>query len=163
MNITFITLEHTNPSLGPHETVTEVTLTKSKDNVERITSFIRTAQVNGVVTLEAYIKAVQSKDMKVLEEVSKNAPDRMLTTGGTISNLHIHFEEEASIRLNDVYRRFNLTHFYPDFTSYMVAQGTKTQYKPFLGFGGEEKDVPPKMFDSLVSEKPPKPQKPTKD
>jgi len=137
MNIKFITLEHTNPSLGPHETVTNITLMKSKDSLERITNFIRTAQVNGVVTLEAYIKAVQSKDTKILEEVSKNTPDRMLTTGGTISHLHIHFEEGSSVSLNDVYRRFNLSHFYPDFTSYMVEKGTKIQHKSFFGFGEE--------------------------
>ncbi len=27
------------------------------------------------------------------------------------------------VELKDVYRKFDLTHFYPDFTSYMVEEG----------------------------------------
>ncbi|OJJ14321.1 hypothetical protein BKI52_43360 [marine bacterium AO1-C] len=156
MKIKSITLEHTNPSLGPHETVTEVTLIKSKDNIERITNFIGTAQVNGVVTLAEYFKAVRSKDTKVLDEVSKNTPDRMLTTGGTISHLHIHFEDGTSISLRDVYRRFNLSHFYPDFTSYMVEKGSLIRHKPFSDWKNDE----------IIPKSPPevsRPTKPTKD
>ncbi len=134
MNIESITLEHTNPSLGPHETVTVVTLTQAKSHRARIHDFINMARVNGVVTLYEYIEAVQAQDSKVLDEVQKNAPNSILTTGGTISNLSIEFKDADPVRLYDVYRRFRVTHFYPEFTSYMVEHGTKISHQPHSRF-----------------------------
>ncbi|HAS38941.1 MAG TPA: hypothetical protein DCS93_00610 [Microscillaceae bacterium] len=133
MHIKSITLEHTNPSLGPHETITEITLVNSESHIKRINKFIDEARVNGVMTLRAYIEAVNSQDSKILDQVWKQAPKGELNEGETISNLHIHFEDNSSISLSDVYRRFNLTHFYAEFTAYMVEKGTLTRHKPFAG------------------------------
>jgi len=150
MNIKFITLEHTNPSLGPHEIITEVTLTNSESHTERIHQFIDEAQVNGVVTLRAYIEAVSTQDAKVLNRVWKKAPKGELNEGETISNLHIHFEDNSSISLSDVYRRFNLTHFYAEFTAYMVEKGTLIRHPPFAGLRDYEviEERLPKMQQS---------------
>lgn len=130
MKIKSIVLEHTNPSLGPHEVITEVTLVNSKAHSDRINRFLQEAQVNGVVTLHKYIEAVKSQDSPILEQVWQQAPNEALNEGETISNLSIHLEDDSVIRLDDVYRRFNLTGFYQDFTAYMVEKGTLIRYKP---------------------------------
>ncbi len=130
MKIKSIVLEHTNPSLGPHEVITEVTLVNSKDHTDRINRFLQEAQVNGVVTLYEYIEAIKTQDSPILEQVWQQAPNEALNEGETISNLEIHFEDDSVIRLDDVYRRFSLTSFYQDFTVYMVEKGTLIRYKP---------------------------------
>lgn len=138
MNIKSIVLEHTNPSLGPHETVTEVTLSVSKANTEKVNRLINQVQVNQVVSLDEYVQAVNNQEAEVLEEVSKNAPKTILSTGATISNLYLYFEDAPSVKLYDVYRRFNLSHFNPELTSYMVKTGTISHHKPFFGLGDDD-------------------------
>jgi hypothetical protein len=129
MNIKSIELEHTNPSMGPHEKRTIVTLTVSKDDSQKTDDFINKSKINNTITLYQYLKAVQTKDTDALNLVLKNAPNQKLNQGSTISNLSFYFEDGQTIKLGDVYRKFILTHFKPDFTSYMVEKGTINHYQ----------------------------------
>ncbi len=130
MNIKQITLEHKNPSLGPHETKTKITISVSKDNMEKVTAFIKKSTVNETVTLYEYIKAVRSKNSKILNDVLKNGPDAKLNKGETISNLSFYFDDDPPIKLDDVYRQYRLSYFNPEFTSYMLEKGNVTRHSP---------------------------------
>lgn len=123
MNIKHITLEHTNPSLGPYEIITTVSLTSLEEHLVRINTFLQESTVNNTITLYEYLDAVKTKNLELIKNVLNNAPNRDLNEGETISNLCFHFEDNQTIELSDVYRRFSLTQFYPEFTSYMVEKG----------------------------------------
>lgn len=125
LNITSLELEHTNPSLGPYERIITITLTNSKEHQERVQQFLAEAMVNGTVNLQQYITAVLSKDEKVLQEVRKNAPKGRLNEGESISNFTISIAGQPSIRFYDVYRQHSLSHFYANFTKYMVEHGVR--------------------------------------
>jgi hypothetical protein len=121
---TRLVLEHTNPSLGPHEVVTTVSLSVTEAHETRIAQFLETATINNTTSLKTYIQAVHQQDEALLKQVNDNAPQEKLMQGGTISNFYLYFEGQPSIELYDVYRRYRLSHFYPDFTKYLVEQGT---------------------------------------
>lgn len=129
MNIKLIKLEHTNPSLGPHETKTEVTLSISEEHQIKVDNFIKNAIINDTITLHEYIEAVINNDSKIIEEVLKNRPNERLRQGETISHLSFYFENDFSITLNDVYRSYKLSNFKPEFSSYMVEKGNINHYK----------------------------------
>lgn len=124
MNIKSITLKHTNPSLGPHETITTVSITASEEHLARINTFLQNSTINNTVTLYEYLEAVQTNNSKLIEKVLGNAPNNPMNEGETISNLSFYFDHNQTIELSDVYRRFLLTQFYPEFTAYMVEKGT---------------------------------------
>jgi len=124
MGIRSIQLEHTNPSLGPHEVVTTVLLTVSESNRETVDRFLESSQVNNTLSMHDYIKAILDNNQADLEKVAAQAPKGELNEGETISNLSFHFENGEIIEFSDVYRTYRLTHFNPEFTSFMVEQGT---------------------------------------
>ena len=124
MGIRSIQLEHTNPSLGPHEVVTTVLLTVSESNRETVDRFLESSQVNDTLSMHDYIKAILDNNQADLEKVAAQAPKGELNEGETISNLSFHFENGEIIEFSDVYRKYRLTHFKPEFTSFMVEQGT---------------------------------------
>ncbi|MEO0471783.1 MAG: hypothetical protein AAF206_19315 [Bacteroidota bacterium] len=144
MDIQTITLEHTNPSLGPHETITIVSLEVSKPHLDRVRDFIQAATVNNTISLEAYLTASITRDTNTLDQVHANGPKGKLTSGSGISNLQIHLKDGTLVELYDVYRRFRLTHFYPDFTQYMVDNGSMHKHQPYSSPFLKEKDIAPK-------------------
>lgn len=119
-----IELKHTNPSLGPYEKIITVSLIVTEEHVERIEKFLQTSQVNNTVSMHEYLNAVKNENKEVVNRVLENAPKGELRVGETISHLSFYFEDGQVIRLADVYRRFSVTHFYGDFTKYMVEKGT---------------------------------------
>lgn len=131
MNIKSIKLENTNPSLGPHEKRTVVSLVVSKDNAATIETFINACEVNRTTKLINYLKAVKNKEEVLLQEVLENSPRQDLKSGSSISNLSFHFEDGQSVRLSDIYRQYELSHFTSEFASYMTQKGTTYQYKPY--------------------------------
>lgn len=124
MKIKSISLQHTNPSMGPHETITTVTLQVTADTTSRTAQFINESMVNNTVSLVEYLTARQANDKAILDQVAQNAPNGRLKEGATISNLFFYFEDGQAIELYDVYRCFSVSNFYPDFTKYMVKEGT---------------------------------------
>lgn len=133
MKITSIELKHTQPSLGPHETITIVSLDVSGRHKDTVANFLNTATLNNTGSLSDYLEAATSKNKERVDEFLKHAPDRELSSGGKISHLTFYFEDGETLSLHDVYRRFALSHFYPDFTSYMVENGRIDRHQPFEG------------------------------
>ena len=124
MNIKSIELQHTNPSLGLNEKIVTVSLIVTEKHFKKVEEFLNQAKVNNTVFLEEYLKAVKNDNEEVINEVLNNAPKNDISKGSKISNLSFYFEENQVVELKDVYRKFDLTHFYPDFTKYMVENGT---------------------------------------
>lgn len=127
MKISSVTLEHTNPSLGPYEKIITIRLSNAPAHEARMEQFLKEAMVNQTVSLEQYLKAVVTEDKALLQQVQDNAPNGPLMEGASISNFTILLEEQSSVAFYDVYRRYNLSHFYGDFTRYMVEHGTRTE------------------------------------
>lgn len=130
MQLTQLTLTHSNPSLGPHETIITISLAANKEHQERIDRFLDEAQLNGITSLRGYIEAVHRQDKAILEQVEKTKSTERLAVGGTITKFSLQFADQPSIHLGDVYRRYQLTHFYPEFTRYMVEHGHRTEFSP---------------------------------
>ncbi|MEO1451805.1 MAG: hypothetical protein AAFV07_19905 [Bacteroidota bacterium] len=150
MKISSIQLKHTQPSLGPHEEITTVSLSVSGETADRVNTFVHTATVNGVVSIAEYLQAVGDKDKKVLAQVQENAPKGELSVGGKISHLTFLLKDGQSIELRDVYRQYAVSDFYPDFTQFMVDKGFIDRYKPW--------DMHAKNVDDEVMP-PPEPQR----
>jgi len=127
MKITSIELEHTNPSMGSHETIITISLLASEQNTKRIIQFINKSIINNTTSLYNYFKALENNDVELLKKISsqKKDYDNDLPKGRKISNLTFHFASGKTITLKDVYHQYDLTHFHPDFTNYMVENGTK--------------------------------------
>lgn len=149
MEITSISLEHTNPSMGPYETKTIITLFSSEDHLDKIKSFLNNANVNNTISLAKYLEAYKAKDEKTIDKVLNNSPKGELNEGQTISNLTFNFDEGESITLKDVYRQYDLTHFNPEFSSYMVKHGSNTQQNP-TKLNKEDDVVPPLITDKWI-------------
>lgn len=128
MNIKSIVLEHTNPSLGPHEKRTTVTLFVSEKHKNTVDSFIKNSIINHTITLYEYFIAVKSKNSAVVDNVENNKPNNDLRQGETISHLSFYFEDNSIVKLHDVYRVYNLSDFKPEFTSYMVKEGDVSHF-----------------------------------
>lgn len=155
--ISFITLEHTTPSLGPHEKITTITLLNSKIHSEKIIDFINKSQVNNTTSLSNFLNAKINNEITLLETVYKNAPKGNLDEGENISNLKIGIEGGKTVTLEDVYRRYSLTYFNPYFTGYMVKNGSKsvTSSNPFTVINEEHLplDIEDKETDPTYSDK----------
>ncbi|MBT34110.1 MAG: hypothetical protein CMO01_30980 [Thalassobius sp.] len=123
MQIKLIKLEHTNPSLGPHEKITTISLTVTEKNLQEVDDFIRSSKINNTTSLFEYLQAIENDDKKMIDSVLNNSPKGVLNEGGNISNLYFHLENGKTIELADVYRQYHLSNFYPEFTSYMVKAG----------------------------------------
>lgn len=147
MNITSIELKHTHPSLGPHEEITILTLEVTDKTRNRVEEFIQTSQVNQMTSVEKYLQAALDKDEKLLEEVENNGPKGPLPRGSKVSYLSFDFKGGERIKFSDVYRRYNLSHFYPDFTKFMVAEGKIYRYKAWDGPRSFEGDLPKSMTE----------------
>jgi hypothetical protein len=143
MKIKAIELKHTNPSMGPHETTTTITLYASENHLEKINTFLNNAKVNNTISLVKYLEAYQTSDIKTINKVmsnapKSNAPKRELNDGQSTSNLTFSFEEGKSVTLNKYY----LTLFYPNFSSYMVKHGFIDQEEPWWNNIKKEELIP---------------------
>lgn len=127
MKITTIELQHTNPSLGPHETITTVTLQSNSTTAPTIQEFIHNSTVNQTCSLANYLEAELKDGKTLIQQVYANQPKNDINEGEQISNLIFHFEGGEIFEVSDVYRRFTLTNFYGEFTKYMVDNGSITK------------------------------------
>ncbi len=127
MKIKTIQLQHTNPSLGPHEVITTVTLASNSSTEKEISTFINNAIINEACSLADYLNGIQEENQNIIKKVLENTSKKELNQGAQISNLIFHFETGKTLEISDVYRRYSLTNFYPEFTKYMVANGTITK------------------------------------
>ena len=156
MNIQSIELKHTNPSMGPHETITTITLAITAKHDVMVNEFLDQAIINQTTSMRTYLEGVQSNDGILLERITANSPKSDLRCGESISHLTFYFKDSTTIVLHDVYREYRLTNFYPTFTKYMVDNGVLNKYsgwdRPNLGtilppepldFSSEKIEIPP--------------------
>lgn len=123
-----ISIEHTNPSLGPHEIKRTITLNNNDPHKKQFAVFLAKAQVfdvSFVNLIQAHIK----KDEKVLERVRKKSAEidsSQFTNGGIISCLRIHFKDQAPLSLNDL-RYYKMNKDYHSFIEYLAKHGNQTE------------------------------------
>lgn len=125
-----ISIEHTNPSLGNHEIIKTINLECNKTNLEEISYFLKKIKVNNTVSLLKYLNASKASDTKLINRIFNNSPKKKLNDGGKISNLLFTFKDKSVVELQDVYHQFNLTDFNPEFTSFLMKNGTLTSNNP---------------------------------
>lgn len=131
MHITSIELRHTNPSLGPHETITTISLSVSEAHIAKVNQFVANSMVNGVMDLKAFLEAHLNEEFDSLKNSVRQNNDAIFkASGGTISDLTFYFEDGKKVKMPDVYREYRLSHFNPDFTTYMLEYGSKSSYSP---------------------------------
>ena len=87
--------------------------------------------VNNITSLRSYLEAIIFDNKQLIKKVQEENK-RGLDEGGTISNLTFLFENGGSTTINDIYRCYNLTNFYPIFTKFMMANGSITNKKTLL-------------------------------
>lgn len=120
-----VTLEHTNPSMGPHEKIITYRLDLRADP-ETARKFLDETRVNDVVTLAEYVEAQRAANTELLDKVRAGASPRALPDGGTISRLLLSFDEGRSVDVRDL-RRWILSGYYRDvLQKRLLEEGTKS-------------------------------------
>lgn len=131
MKIRAIQLKHTNPSLGPHEKIIKISLQVNEFTENVVNEFLGKSVINGTMGLKEFIEAQRSNNTLVLKMVEEKCKSD-LNQGSPISVLTFSFEDGKAVEIYDVYRRYHVSHFYPDFTKYMVAKGVKSECGDFI-------------------------------
>ena len=121
-----IRIEHTNPSLGNNEIIKAINLECNKTNLKEISKLLKNIEVNNSISLLKYLNASKANNSKLIDQVLNNAPKKSFNEGGTTSNLLFIFKDKAVVKLQDIYRQFNLTNFNPEFTTFLVNHGQLT-------------------------------------
>ncbi len=125
VKINGIEIEHTNPSMGPHEKVKTIHLSNLNPHEDQFNKFLKEAKIF-TYTFEEYLNAVIKKDQKILSQIAKgveSTDSNQLNQGATISNLTITLKDQPSVRLSDL-RYYSFSGYYYDFISYLATKGT---------------------------------------
>lgn len=125
MKLKYIELEHTNPSMGPHETVRTITLKNDAQHEKEIDRFLSETKLFDKVVLKAYLAAELGKNTAVIKIVTdevRRADTSSMNEGATISNLLFAFENGPTVSLHDL-RYYVMTGYGKGFFPYMVKNG----------------------------------------
>jgi len=123
-----ISIEHTNPSMGPHEKIRTFSLSNTPEHKSEFDTLLDKGTVFEF-SFREFIRATLDNDRKVLDKVQagKDKTDRNdLPEGGTISNLTIYLEDKGPVQLRDL-RYYRLGGSYHAFISYLVQKGSKSE------------------------------------
>ena len=105
-----------------------ISLINNVQTEARINQFLQESIINGIMPIGDYINAHVKEDTTTLNSVYNAYANNDLNEGEGISNLTFHFDNNTDpLTIHDVYRRFSITKFYDDFTSYMVKNGSKSE------------------------------------
>ncbi len=106
MKITSISFSGSNPSMGPHNSPSENTLSMAPYQNE-LKHLLEDTQVNGLVTLQEYLNLHKQNKQAELTKIH-DAYNPKLTQGARIIDLNFFLEDGTTITLNDL-RTFQLT------------------------------------------------------
>jgi hypothetical protein len=124
MNIIEVELQHTNPSMGPHETKTSYTI-QVKDFSEQVKNLLEKTIVNSKVQLGEFLKMMDSKDYNTLKTINDSFDPGPLNSGSTISLLIFTKDDRTTLTLTDL-RLLDLKGYYQtDFLKVIVNNGSK--------------------------------------
>lgn len=155
MKLVSIELEHTNPSMGPHEK--KVSFIYHLNNEAVVAQkLLDETLVNSVGTLREYVEGSLAKDHLRLKKFYHMIPEKDLTNGAVISNLYLTFEDRRKVELNDL-RKISLSGYYIDtFRAILVAKGSRYESSSKLEtLDFLKEDNPSEVSDeSSVSKKP---------
>lgn len=132
MNLKNVTLEHTQPSLGPHEKITTISL-DIKGYEENFQKLLQETSINKSVSLNKYLEFLQKKNSAELEKINKMYNlGGLSATGRTISNLIFTFQDDSTERIHDI-KKLSIDGYYKkEFESILIKNG----FKHVSGSGG---------------------------
>lgn len=152
MTISSITLRFSNPSMGPHETVTEYECAAQSHQPE-VDKLVEGSSVNTTVGLSEYLAARRRlsdnpspEDQSLVQRVESEGPDlSKLPSGGTIEQLTIAFEDGQVV----TFGRF----------SGLVLSGSFREFRTFILENGRKRVSSPGMPEAppIVRKSPTKP------
>lgn len=156
-----LALNHTNPSMGPHETRVTISLSVDENTKARVQQFLDEATINNCMSMSDFVAACSDNNQVLFEKLDKYGPKPELkAVGGTLTHFTLSFNDGTpEIKLYDVYRDYNISKFYPDFTKYMVEHGIRLES---YGFDSMEPRLIIEDLDSDISKKevpPPPPER----
>lgn len=129
MEILSFNIQYSNPSMGPHEKVTTFELHNQPIHAAAFERLLKEAKIFDY-SIEQYIRAIQTNDLKILNDVRKKAEETdtsNFSTGGTLSQISLQISKDKILQLSDT-RFFKLTGYYLDFISYAEEKGFKNQF-----------------------------------
>ena len=134
-------IEHTNPSMGPHEKVVTISLSNKPPHTEHFHKLLMETQVNGMVSLKDYIEFHLTKNSEQLKKVYEAFKSGDLNEGETISNLKFTLETGQTIEISDYKRRYSITGYYwKSFLPVLLEHGNRTE---FSGWGDDPSAIRP--------------------
>ena len=124
MQLSSVTLEHTNPSKGPREVKTSFTLQTAafETDTEKL---LAETKVNNTVSLSEYLSMLANKDYTRAQAVRDAFKPQTLPSGGTISNLKFTLKDNSDLEINDL-RTIQLDGYYSTtFFKLRIERGAK--------------------------------------
>lgn len=126
MDFQSVEIEHSNPSMGPHEVVTSYTLS-TKDYKQELDEFLQSIKVNGRLSLGDYLRLLAEGPAAEAEEVRQAFKPDDLRSGATISALKFRLTEGKTLSLDDL-RYYQLNGFRGShFLNLLINKGHKYQ------------------------------------
>lgn len=130
VNLKNVTLEHTHPSLGPHEIITTISL-GIKGFEENFQKLLQETTINKSVSLSQYLELLQKKNSVELEKINNAYKCAGLdATGRTISNLIFTLHNERVIKINDIELLLIEGYYKKTFQEILVKNGLKNTSGP---------------------------------
>ena len=134
--ISGVTLEHSNASMGPHETRIRYSLSRGDRN-ELFDKLASDTKVNGVMSLGEFLSlhndGKKDEVQKVLDAYKVDTST--LPKGGGESSLTFSTESGSSYEFGDL-RYFKITGYYYDsFQAVLVKEGHRDEWSPWDGPG----------------------------
>ncbi|MGH1336167.1 MAG: hypothetical protein ACRBFS_08570 [Aureispira sp.] len=158
MKIISVKLEHSNPSMGPHERIITYSMSNQAAHETEFEQLLQNSTVNQAYSLMDFVKAYQEEDTALIKKITSIHAKERLPTGGTISEFSITLADGLLVKVSDL-RVVHLGGYYQTFIPYLVKNGHRNEYTGGLGFGEpplikREELIPPKIahIDSLAPE-----------
>lgn len=127
MKITTVQLKHSNPSMGPHETIVTFDMSNNSTHEEVFEQLLKESTINKQFSLEEFLKAHVKKDKATIQEILKAYEPGKLASGGTISGFSMLLENGVEVHIRDL-RTTLLGGYYSTFIPYLVKHGFRKEY-----------------------------------
>lgn len=126
MKITAVKLQHTNPSMGPHERIITFTMSNKEEHQEQFEQLLQGTTVNENYSLIDFLTADQARDEDTIKKIINTYTPAYLNEGQTISNFTITLEHGTEVLFSDL-RTIQLGGYYSTFIPYLVKEGYRDE------------------------------------
>lgn len=128
MKITAVELKHSNPSMGPHETIITFNMSNNSLHEHTFEQLLQESTINKNYSLKEFLTAHAQKDSSTIQKImDAYQPEHPLACGGTISDFSMTLQDGTVVTFHDL-RTILLGGYYSTFIPYLVKHGFREEY-----------------------------------